>query len=172
MADIGNVAVEKLSGKWREYKAYEGSATAQTPGEYDWGTADSGAYTYATPIKSDDFVVWDTTADFRVKKAGATDQGKTICGIALGSPQGKTGTVRECRIIHFADWDVLLVKMKAGATSVVVGDMVSLGAIDATAPHGFTVDKDATNGFGHCLNAAAAGEHVALLLKPGKHSLV
>lgn len=169
MADIGNVAVEKLQGgKLREYKLYEGSATAQEPGEFDWGTGDEGAYTYATMLRSDDLVIFDTTADFRVTRAGSGAQGKTLVGVLVGAPQGKAGEEREGRVYHFGDWDILRLEC---ASAIAVGDKVSVsGAYNKAYPHGFRVATDATNGIGWAMNStSAAGQKIALMLKPGTY---
>lgn len=166
MASTGSTAVEKLQyGVLREYTLNEGAAATQDPGEYDWGTGDVGAYTYTNIAKDGDFMVYDTSGDFKVVKPAASALGKTVIGVLLGAPQGKAGEAREGRVYHFGNWDV--VRCKVGG-AVPVGSKVSLGAKDATAPHGFKVVADAVDGFGYALNSTAAdGEFLALLMKPG-----
>lgn len=168
MADLKDTAVEKLNGPAREYKVNEGASASQTPGEYDWGTGEDGAYTYADVVRDGVFMVYDATADFRVKRAGAGAQGKTLIGIAYGVPQGKAGQEREVRIKHFDYWDVVRC-IASGA--IAIGDKVSLsGAYSAAVEHGFKVAADNVNGFGYALNATAAdGEAVAIQIRPGTY---
>lgn len=176
MADLKETAVEKLQThifSLREYFVDEGAATATGADtlEYDWGTGDNGSYSYATPVRDNVFVIYDKTADFRVKRAGTAQKGKHLVGIVVGALQGKAGQVREGRVYHFHDYDVLRCK---AAGAIAVGDKVSLsGAYDSSIldVHGFKVAADNTHGMGYALNSTAAdGEFVAVLLLPGTYA--
>lgn len=174
MATTGSTAVEKTQyGVIREYTVGEGTATAVSGDsipEYSYGQGDTGGYTYATPVRDGVFLIWDTSADFKVKRAGTDATGKTLIGIAMGASQGAAGGVREVRCYHFGNWDVL--RLEAGATAagvIAIAKKVSLdGAYSSTKLHGFAVKEDTTNGFGYTLNSTAAeGEFLALLMRPG-----